>query len=865
MFAIKNTIFRHNITSIFSNVNSQHLDVQNSLFVGNSETALVFKSVNTSDLDVVGCTFDDNAKAIDFYYDVQGLTICNAVIEDNVFGNNGTDVECNDDPDLTIHDVSRNNLFWNNEKHNLNDALNLSDPTNLMDTNPLFVHRSRSSEGNIVENWQTDKDFTFDGYYLSQRTGDASRRPFILRNDQLLATQNGIDLSDTVQGGYGCVYVLTDDGSGLGETYSTSNRGRCSFYYSNYYYTRGTQTTPGPLTIIFCSGGISMTDNPSLTLNFADGMQLKVWLPALGYLSSGSKMTFWVAEDGSTYYAHTGKAPVYDHPYWNMDAYYALRWFSSNLARSAYDAGGKSPAIDAGSKDFLNGGVTRTQYESLEEDNLIMPAENTEDNPPPEYRDDFDNQHWDWNNHIDEALSWEDPGSNTYGTKDDLDIGYHYWGACYHKLYGTVHRFTRDPNEAETVVTLRHPKEASVEIKYTVGEEELIFRPEITSPEHIAVASSEYNGQEKTIACFRTNRVNDQSDDAHCLVCYNRFRGGSGSQGVICDFLAIGSYTAHISNLFMTTGSGASGSMEKPIYLAINVLWGTVPADLRASQVKVYRYEPGDQDDWVLVGDHFFNAPDQYTYFKDVALAADGDDVVVFWIRRELSQEDEFWGYRIENAAWESTATDFYEVEEPFLSFQTATDMMNADWDPDDWINAPRITWTDWEDGKYKTWAAQVTFLGGQPDDITQRKLISDEGADSAKNPSIAVNHPQFDLDNPYEAFASFTCGRSILRSDLQSSGGNDTWTLEDSLASGPDVYEGETCVTYRAFGTPLNIWEQDDELYTDREIIPTRWGPNPKGVKLCTNRHNQTDIFTTYARYSGLGNTKIMVQQLEP
>ncbi len=72
----------------------------------------------------------------------------------------------------------------------------------------------------------------------------------------------------------------------------------------------------------------------------------------------------------------------------------------------------------------------------------------------------------------------------------------------------------------------------------------------------------------------------------------------------------------------------------------------------------------------------------------------------------------------------------------------------------------------------------------------------------------------------------------------------------------------GETCVTYRAFGTSLNIWEQDNNLYTDREIIPTRL--LPRGVKLCTNRHNQKDIFTTYARLSG-ENTKIMLQQLEP
>jgi hypothetical protein len=249
---------------------------------------------------------------------------------------------------------------------------------------PILSHRSRAGAGSIFDGIGTD-DPLLDGYYLGQRTLDASRKPFWIDSGRGLPAPPppppaGVSVYGVTNAGgsWDCYVLAGGDGNLDAARTSTGYRGKCT----PSGYSQGSQQGGGPLTVLleFTVGQVTFNADARVVVTFTDGTQVTAWLPpGSQYAWAPASVSFWVAEDGSTYWGHDGThyigKPASVRSCWNVDAYYATRWYAGNLARSAYDGrvaaygsgSAKSPAVDAGSRDFLNGGSTKTDLRSQNE------------------------------------------------------------------------------------------------------------------------------------------------------------------------------------------------------------------------------------------------------------------------------------------------------------------------------------------------------------------------------------------------------------------------------------------------------------------------------------------------------------------
>jgi hypothetical protein len=93
---------------------------------------------------------------------------------------------------------------------------------------------------------------------------------------------------------------------------------------------------------------------------------------------------------------------------------------------------------------------------------------------------------------------------------------------------------------------------------------------------------------------------------------------------------------------------------------------------------------------------------------------------------------------------------------------------------------------------------------------------------------------------------------------------GIDTWQEPVTVDEESGMYPWGTWVTYRAFGSPRQIWIKSNKIYTENGVLDPVDSRDPSGVKLCTNRNNRIDIYSSFSQYTG-DNRKIMIHQLEP
>ena len=115
------------------------------------------------------------------------------------------------------------------------------------------------------------------------------------------------------------------------------------------------------------------------------------------------------------------------------------------------------------------------------------------------------------------------------------------------------------------------------------------------------------------------------------------------------------------------------------------------------------------------------------------------------------------------------------------------------------------------------------------------------------------------------EAFASFTYGTSLKRSKVNVDMlGDDNWYSENDLPDS-NVSEGETCITYRAYGTPRQAWISGGKVVIDEKNLTSS---NSTYIRIGTNISNNTDIFCSYNQHysiSGDSYDYITIRQLEP
>jgi hypothetical protein len=252
------------------------------------------------------------------------------------------------------------NIFWNNGLNVDTDYLDfkidgVSEDDSPTSQNPLHVSLASATQEKALA-----------GVYLSQQSGDASQLPFAVWDDCFDVDDPLENVTNWPSGNWDVeIYGLDDINQ-----WSSSPDPVLEISISNSGSTLGTPSTSyndlGNMLIVITnsSSGGDPTSIPYFDAVFDNGSRIRVYfsIADLTGIGVGESLAFWVALDGSTYYARANQASTSTHnDQVDQNALYAMREDSTGLAQGA-KAGGvaDSPAIDIAGTGYFSEGYTST-------------------------------------------------------------------------------------------------------------------------------------------------------------------------------------------------------------------------------------------------------------------------------------------------------------------------------------------------------------------------------------------------------------------------------------------------------------------------------------------------------------------------
>jgi hypothetical protein len=302
-----------------------YLRAENNLFLCNSNSStqiLLFSSCNTTILR--NNSFIGNLSgSLGIYSEANG----NIDIRNNIFtGFKGTAIKL---PSNSLTGKISKNCYFNNSINNTVNSINIEDP---IYQTPQFA-------------WSTASSVYWNGYYLAQTTGDVSRFPMSADN------VSDIDITGLSRWGLFSFPQITIYSVNESNNTKISIGYRCPDYYEDG------QTSLGNLMIVI-NGEMEFVDGDYITINFANGSNLKVTLPAEHILSSDS-LILWVAIDGSTYYGRKcHSSDMCGEP--DQDAWYAMNYDATGLGKASFSNMGISTCVNSGDTTTRAFGSTAT-------------------------------------------------------------------------------------------------------------------------------------------------------------------------------------------------------------------------------------------------------------------------------------------------------------------------------------------------------------------------------------------------------------------------------------------------------------------------------------------------------------------------
>ncbi|MFB3897714.1 MAG: NosD domain-containing protein, partial [bacterium] len=426
---IQNNVFQQNYQGIAFNysghaVNNLFTDNKYGIVLGSYGIPTVVVSYLQSN------TFYNNNTAVYITNTLSSTTSRKIItrLENNIFTSNYAGTISTTSTNSNIQVETRNNVYWNNQINVAGSSISLNTSTTenrdmINDYCPMLVHKSR-----VADNQKKYK-FLHDGFYLAQRTGDASRIPLRLNDIQ------SVDISGLSQSppspsagmwffayeNWGCNWLGIYNSSGYSD-YSPTNWGSLLIRFYNDPPEKGEGEEGSPWEI----------DSGSyLTLTFGqNSSKLDIYLPYLN-IQLGGFYWIYVAADGSTYYVRDDHA--YADPY--QDPYFALQYdipsitggTNNGLALSAYDgASARFLAQDLAQSPAVNKGAVRITPASFAGTNAAVTCSNFASLGWTNSEDTVDN-----NRDSNTTLRWiaETTAANYTDPIGRLDLGYHYKGA----------------------------------------------------------------------------------------------------------------------------------------------------------------------------------------------------------------------------------------------------------------------------------------------------------------------------------------------------------------------------------------------------------------------------------------------------
>jgi hypothetical protein len=867
-YPIANCVFEKNYNGVYIYNTCNRIDILNSLFVGSSNAGVYTRyapQVNNqkSFLNLEGNTFSRNINGLRLDNNQQSTAELRVVVEDNIFSSNDIAVDTPESGfDATrVYDMTRNNIFWNNATDIERSALYVSGLANQMDTNPLFVHHTRAGSGETVLDY--DLPGPEDGYYLSQcpgdyvpLRGDASRRAFRLENLSQ-ANPDGISNVSDISGLY-YIFVGASEGVPI-DVYpwpsSEKYKGKYECPGGGGIFTPGTQSESGPTWVLVWTEEFAVFgSNPRFKMTTTRGT---IWVylpPGVVMEEPGQAIALFLAEDGSTFWGNSSHDRTGVH-YFNQDAYYSLRWDTTHPggryqpARSAYDAAGASPALDAGSRDFLNNGYTSTNFQEAD---LSNPGD-----------EDRDNRSYDPEN----PDQITDPSLYTR-----LDIGFHYFGSLRH------------PRERIPAISLYLPLEQ--------GEQPAWYTPafKVETGHRVAIASGSYNSgnefPDTTIATFCANYARSGPDRWYPFFLFHQFRSQNNNGMIDGPYQPFGTYHFPMIDRIAMTASTENDNPAGVIYAACTVNWydslAAANENRGQTQLNVYRYN--NNGTWTLIGQLTITDPGAAPACLEVALAVRNQsarqDLWVFWTEGFIGYEGYIYGARIEDAAMRAGEQALAGVPlRPLIMAYDQLQALDADWDRNWWqypSGNPRIIWS--QDTQYDCYGVYESWVWLESDGDPwylpwiQPVAVDVDGIIAYSYPSIAVNQ-RFQI-NQHRAFAAFERSQPPgpgVWARTNTMNMNGAWgqqvefnaPTDQSARRHPDV-------AYRFFETRRICFRRDvmhHDLFTNTERVnPDGPAINGEFPRIATNRTNLVDQFLVFAsQWTQSVDSKIDLFHIDP
>lgn len=338
--AIRDNLFRKNVIGFC--IMNRLGNVVNNIFDSNNYGIWLIQNDETRQVNYLQSnTFYSNQTAVYAQQSINSSGKLTFRLENNILVDNKMGV-CGTGVTGGFTAETRNNVYWNNDSNVDGTWVHfntLGGENSDTAVNPLLAHAARCQNSALIP---LNSD---DGFYLAQRSGDASRFPLQI-ND--LASSNGIEVTG-ITNGTPFVYAYASNASNaVGTLLGT---------YNDIEYIDESSATGNLLLKISGQGQFDISAGDYIILNMANDSQLKVYLPVATVGEGGDEnlsLWLWVATDGSSFYARRSHASEeVDQP--DQDAWYAMGYDVPNgLAKSAYDGGARSVAVDRGAVKVTN-------------------------------------------------------------------------------------------------------------------------------------------------------------------------------------------------------------------------------------------------------------------------------------------------------------------------------------------------------------------------------------------------------------------------------------------------------------------------------------------------------------------------------
>jgi len=850
--AIRDNLFRKNVYGFC--ITNRMGNVVNNIFDSNQYGAWLYQTDGTRQINYLQSnTFYGNQTAVYAQQSINSpgkltLRLENNILVGNKMGACGTGVTGG----FTAE--TRNNVYWNNDSNVDGTWVHfntLGGENSDTAVNPLLAHTARCQNSAWMP---ANSD---DGFYLAQRSGDASRFPLI--NDDL-DSLNGIDV-------IGLSNWITPSIDLPVITVYSVNASNVMTCLGQYWQNDGhgeycdSDINEGNILISIQVGNIEFPIEAGdyITLQFSNGSKEKVYLPAMT-IGDLKELLVWVAMDGSTY--HGLKSHDYSGGYSytpDQDAWYAMGYDVPNgLAKSAYDGGARSVAVDRGAVKVSNYQNNTYKYTLSVSTGYTNTNKVSQDNS---------------------SLYRVIPASLPAQTADPLgrlDAGFHYGSSVY---------FTTDIFNKNTEPSGQYDYYFMNDERRDIGAGEYdanqLTGHQILTYTGVSAGLEEHNWQTPCYHVLNTPLISPIDP----------------SFKVLHDWYPEQQFqyppTAEVNQIPVTVSPNGA------IFCAFAVNHYTdTSGDYRYLQsgysnhyLHIYRYQP-DTLDWRLIAQYDTNGQIQETFdivgiettFHSLSLAASNDTVWVSWVEKRYSGSfdyDPYPGISIQTALCAAvvpadpvTVTHIgvspnivNTIKYPLEAFTGRSEQVSLTWDPYIYrLSKPGVRIAFVDIGQSSNMAINAGDL-----EISINNIISLVGPqvinENSKKPSIVFN-PNVNSSS-YRAYIAnnLVNGSFYVKAHNLTDEANETWTSDAYFSN---IQGDHLDLSYRCTGSKLVAWDK----YGYIQMPGLTNGLHLQGAaeypRIGTDRVNNQDLFISWKdEYDTDGNSTLenvmVAQELYP